>query len=592
MRTKPNSRLLVLLIVASLLGSFASPASSTASASFIEGTDAAAALFDPMKVNNFSLQMSASDFDSLRYPNVTWDNEGPWRETQMSFTMAGKAYGPYKVGVHLKGAHGSWHDVDGRNRDGIAVGGKPAFKIKMNEFVKGQTLFGIKRFTLNNMVQDRSSVREVITYQLYRKLGIPSPRTGYANVSLNGINYGLHLNVETLNSQMLERWGHSSSHLYKGGVPWFPDLMRGNESMFVLDSGDESDTSELSNFMAINELSGKAWFDAMSARMDMKLLTVSWAAELYSGHWDGYMRHLNNYYINFDNQGKAMLLPWGVDSTWGSPWDYFESRAVMPNKCWEYDPCLELYRQALVKVSQTAADLDLPSMATNVSTALRASIETDPWGYGWSTAKVEQDFTVLRLKEQQTDLDSIIRPFDTTLKNFKVNGTLYTPGQTAMLKAGTKTVRLQVTTSQSSAIAVIKKMGILKPGLNSAFVVVTSSNGQHVKTNLINLYVYKTLAIQRASSFQKNKSLPTVSGNSSIRLLGNELSGANAIILEIKMAKPKSTTTASAKVLMGNRVRHLIKALASRGIKPQKVTQTLSSSGSIDTLQITAKYQK
>jgi hypothetical protein len=264
----------------------------------------------------------------------------------------------------------------------------------------------------------------------------------------------------------------------------------------------------------------------------------------------------------------------------------------MPNKCWEYDPCLELYRQALVKVSQTAADLDLPSMVTNVSTALRASIETDPWGYGWSTAKVEQDFTVLRLKEQQTDLDSIIRPFDTTLKNFKVNGTLYTPGQTAMLKAGTKTVRLQVTTSQSSAIAVIKKMGILKPGLNSAFVVVTSSNGQHVKTNLINLYVYKTLAIQRASSFQKNKSLPTVSGNSSIRLLGNELSGANAIILEIKMAKPKSTTTASAKVLMGNRVRHLVKALASRGIKPQKVTQTLSSSGSIDTLQITAKYQK
>jgi hypothetical protein len=100
------------------------------------------------------------------------------------------------------------------------------------------------------------------------------------------------------------------------------------------------------------------------------------------------------------------------------------------------------------------------------------------------------------------------------------------------------------------------------------------------------------LAIQRATAFQKNKSLPTVSGNSRIRLFGNELSGANAIILEIKMAKPKSTTTASAKALMGNRVRHLIKALASRGIKLQKVTQTLSSSGSIDTLQITAKYQK
>jgi hypothetical protein len=362
--------------------------------------------------------------------------------------------------------------------------------------------------------------------------------------------------------------------------------------MFVLDSGDESDTSELSNFMAINELSGKAWFDAMSARMDMELLAVSWASELYSGHWDGYMRHLNNYYINFDNNGKAMLLPWGVDSTWGSPWNYFEARAVMPNKCWEYAPCLELYKQSLAKVSRVARELNLTSMVTTVATAIRPSIENDPLGYGWSTAKVEQDFTVLRLNEQQSHLSEMVIPFDTTLQSFRVNGTRYGPSQTVKLPAGTKNVKLQVSTSQSTAKAVIQKMAILKPGLNKAFVVVTSSNNQHVNTTAINLYVYKTLAIQRATAFQKNKSLPTVSGNSRIRLLGNELSRANAIILEIKMAKPKSTTAASAKALMGNRVRHLIKALASRGIKLQKVTQTLSSSGSIDTLQITAKYQK
>jgi hypothetical protein len=574
------------------LGSFASPASSRASATFVEGTDSAAAIFDPMKVNNFSLQMSASDFDSLRYPNVTWDNEGPWRETQMTFTMAGKVYGPYTVGVHLKGAHGSWHDVDGRNRDGIAVGGKPAFKIKMNEFVRGQTLFGIKRFTLNNMVQDRSSVREVITYHLYRKLGIPSPRTGYANVSLNGINYGLHLNVETLNKQLIERWGHSSARLYKGGVPWFPDLVRGSESMFDLDSGDKSDTSELSNFMAINELSGKAWFDAISARMDMELLAVSWASELYSGHWDGYMRHLNNYYINFDNNGKAMLLPWGVDSTWGSPWNYFEARAVMPNKCWEYAPCLELYKQSLAKVSRVARELNLTSMVTTVATAIRPSIENDPLGYGWSTAKVEQDFTVLRLNEQQSHLSEMVIPFDTTLQSFRVNGTRYGPSQTVKLPAGTKNVKLQVSTSQSTAKAVIQKMAILKPGLNKAFVVVTSSNNQHVNTTAINLYVYKTVNLRREITFHKDKSLPTIAGESNIGILGTGLTGAANPVLDIKMAKLKSTSTSKAKTLMANRVRHLLKALASRGIKPQKVTQTIVSSGSTNTLQVTASYQK
>ena len=156
------------MIILALTGSFLDTSAAQAAPSYVEGTDAAAIVFDPLRVDNFDLEMSDADFESLKSPNVNWEYEGDWRETEMSFTMAGKVYGPYTVGVHLKGAWGSWRDVTQ----------KAAFKIKMDAFVKDQTLFGISKFTLNNMVQDPSFIHESLTYRLYRAMGVPTPRTG------------------------------------------------------------------------------------------------------------------------------------------------------------------------------------------------------------------------------------------------------------------------------------------------------------------------------------------------------------------------------------------------------------------------------
>ena len=256
-------------------------------------------MFDPLMVNDFSLEMSDADFESLKYPNVNWEFEGDWRETQMSFTMAGKSYGPYTVGVHLKGAWGSWRDVTQ----------KAAFKIKMDAFVPDQTLFGVSKITLNNMVQDPSYIHETLTYRLYRSLGVPTPRTGYANVTLNGRDYGLHLNIETMNKQLLARWGITSSHLYKGAVPYFPDFYTGYESQFAIESGSDTDTSDLTSFIKVQTYGGPAWWTAMGKIADMKQMTMGWAIELYTGHWDGYVMNKNNYFLNFDRYGRVTLLP-------------------------------------------------------------------------------------------------------------------------------------------------------------------------------------------------------------------------------------------------------------------------------------------
>jgi hypothetical protein len=579
---KRKSGIALVLIVAVLTGSLLNSSPSNAATSYIEGTDAAAVMFDPLTVNSFSMQMSPEDFDSLKYPNVGWDYEGDWRETRMSFTMAGKVYGPYVVGVHLKGAWGSWRDVTG----------KAAFKIKMDAYVAGQTLFGVSRITLNNMVQDPSYIHESLTYRLFRNLGIPAPRTGYANVSLNGINYGLHLNVETPNKQMLKRWGINSKHLYKGAVPYFPDFYPGSEWMFAIESGSETDVSDLTDFFEINQLEGGSWWTEMSNVTDMELLTLGWATEYYTGHWDGYVLNRNNYFVNFDDKGKVLLLPWGVDQTWNGALDYWSSPALMTNKCWGYETCAATYRQSMAKVARISKSLDLSTMARSISAAIRPHIMSDSFGPGIYTAVANQNNTIWRLKDQLTVLSSIVEPYDTTLSSVRVNNVAYNPGQQVILPAGTKTVSIQVTTTQPNAKAAIQPMGTLRPGLNSAYVVVSSSNKKHINTHKIALYVYADLTVKSNISFHANSAVPTFNGLSNTGNLGTSLEVNTDLAIEFTMLEPKSTTTAKAKALMDNRVKYVLASLSARGIKPTKVTQTLISTGSANNLMVLAKFKK
>ena len=84
-------------------------------------------------------------------------------------------------------------------------------------------------------------------------LASPLLRTGYAYVRVNGEDYGVYLNLETIDRVMLPRfWFGSTQHLYEGeydaqgGVDVFP----GNAGRFGVDQGDEADLSDLDALIA------------------------------------------------------------------------------------------------------------------------------------------------------------------------------------------------------------------------------------------------------------------------------------------------------------------------------------------------------
>lgn len=257
------------------------------------------------------------------------------------------------VGIRLKGGVGSSRPVKT---------GKSGFKVRFDEFVKGQLFFGIKRLTLNNMIQDPSMVHETLTYELFHDLGLPASRTGYAFVKLNGSNYGLFLNLETLDKISLPQWFETTGHLYEADAAG-TDVTTGSATKFEVDEGDDEDISDLETLIeAVNEEEGD-WSGNVDPYADLEEMTRAWAVERYVAHWDGYAGILapfrpNNYYLHSDAAGVFETMPWGTDQTWERDDLEFDEPAggIMWNECMADASCWQLVLEGLSEVRCAALE--------------------------------------------------------------------------------------------------------------------------------------------------------------------------------------------------------------------------------------------
>lgn len=347
-------------------------------------SDDAAWLYKPTTIVTVDLQLPESSIDSLNADGSVY--------APGTFTMryGRKRYGPWSVEVRLKGRWGSarrlWE--------------KAAFKIKFPN--SRQRVSGMKKLTLNNMVQDPSYITETISYELFRAMGVPAPRTGYAVVSVNGADYGLHLNVETPDKLMFSKWfpREETKHLYEGSYGCCYNWHDANDSNhFDVDEGDPADRSDLAALLATLELEGEAWRHAAEQIADLHELTAMWAVELYVGHWDGYAPTVNNYYVHNTESGRITMHPWGLDQTLGSngSWMSFSGQGWgnLLDKCLTDVICSGYFSDAVIATRNKAVALALDVKAATVFESIRALIAADSRReFSVETADAYRDATV------------------------------------------------------------------------------------------------------------------------------------------------------------------------------------------------------
>jgi hypothetical protein len=205
------------------------------------------------------------------------------------------------------------------------LGEKPGFSFKTNEFVKGRSLHGVKKFVFNNAVQDPSFLSEFMAYDLWRRAGVPARRAAHARVRLNGDYLGVYVVAESYEGGFLDRtFADDSGNLYEGA----PGVDLTDVDVLELDTNtDENDRSDLLALAAVlREAPDDELAAALEGVLDVEGFLRYWAVEALLDHWDGYAGQNahegaseiglspNNYHAYHDpSTGLFSLLPWGAD---------------------------------------------------------------------------------------------------------------------------------------------------------------------------------------------------------------------------------------------------------------------------------------
>jgi spore coat protein CotH len=141
-----------------------------------------------------------------------WNNmiETATEETYINADIKVNGTTYYNVAIRPKGNSSLRNVFSNDNSD------RYSFKIKFDEYVDGQTLDGLSKLVLNNNISDPTYMKEYLSYDLLSSLGIATPAYAYANISVNGDEWGLYLAVEPIEDEFIDRnFNSDSDNLYK-----------------------------------------------------------------------------------------------------------------------------------------------------------------------------------------------------------------------------------------------------------------------------------------------------------------------------------------------------------------------------------------
>jgi len=115
--------------------------------------------------------------------------------------------------------------------------------IDFNLLNRARTFHGMKKVHFNNGWSDPTFIRDVISYEIFAKMDIPSPRASFVDLWLNDMHLGLYTMAEAVDQSFLQRYFvDTSGNLYKPEVmsarlDWTEEVAYQGFSMFGMPPG-------------------------------------------------------------------------------------------------------------------------------------------------------------------------------------------------------------------------------------------------------------------------------------------------------------------------------------------------------------------
>ncbi|MFP4014886.1 MAG: CotH kinase family protein [Chitinispirillaceae bacterium] len=334
-------------------------------------------VFDETKVRTYRFTVNSSDSLYLE----TYGHRETYVPAQMTFED--EVIGT--VGLRYKGSSYSIPNCfDTINHVRLIekeVCRKISFKVKFNKYESDKRFHGMKRLNLHSMSADQSKMHDVISYELFRKMGIHSPRTAFVNIFVNDRNLGLFVAVENIDGRFTDsRWpAYGNGNLYKEVWP-----TNRSESAYLgalKTNGNPEDNPDVAKILAFSEViessTEENFIQNLYPYVDFDYLLRYIAVDRAIKNWDGIMgwytdrsgRWAGNHnffiYEEQDPGEKFWLIPWDMDNTLWSTDPYMDDAGVpnwnenvpdcepMPvwgGSSYVYPPCYDKFTRLLAKL--------------------------------------------------------------------------------------------------------------------------------------------------------------------------------------------------------------------------------------------------
>jgi spore coat protein CotH len=276
-------------------------------------------------------------------------------------------------------------------------GAKPGLQIDFDHYSTRGQFLGLQSLVLDNLLYDKSTIRERVAMAFLRRFGVPAPREAFARVFVNGQYAGLYAMVEEVDSVFAQRaLGDANGALfeYKWLRPYYGEYLgddldlyrqlfepraREYDSVFNL----YDPVREL--FRAINEAPAESFRDAVGMRLDLAALLRLVAADVLLAEADGIvsLEGMNNFYLHrHSTTQRHQFLPWDKDFAlhqWDYPVTGAASEHALIRRALEDPELRSLYAGFLVEAVESATDADwLGREAQRAYQQIREAVLADP----------------------------------------------------------------------------------------------------------------------------------------------------------------------------------------------------------------------
>ena len=280
----------------------------------------------PAQVRSYPASVPLYDLGTLRtiflqFENDNWESEmaaffNTDVELPATMTVDGRVY--KDVGVHFRGASSFRMVPAGRKR---------SLNVSMDYAVEGQDLGGYQTLNLLNANNDPTFLRAILYTDIARRY-IPTPKMNYLNVVINGESWGVYLNAQQFNGDLIRenfkdtkgaRWKAPGSPRGSAGLEYLGDDPAAYKQLYEIKTSDDAASWQalIQLTRVLNQTPTDKLEAAIAPLLDIDGALKFLALEVALVNSDGYWTRASDYNMYRDSAGRFHIIPHDVNEGLG-----------------------------------------------------------------------------------------------------------------------------------------------------------------------------------------------------------------------------------------------------------------------------------